>query len=216
MPDYFSPKRPIVRLALSLPELALSIGVSAASVEKMVAEGALPRPRRWHSRKLWLVAEVEAHLNDLPVDGEEPQRGASALDLWREQRALRDGQPGLPVPQPKTALAKYYRQVGFDPLTMKAEDLERLREVADKKWVESVPNTPMGKREKKILAHLAGHPLGTAVNSFDIRPVYFDAQQQLEIRGFIEVRPNPKGETYTPYYVLTEAGLKAWRVASGQ
>lgn len=59
----------IPRLALGRSELALSIGVSTGSIDVMVAEGVLPPPRRWHTRKLWIVSEVEAFLNDWPTEG---------------------------------------------------------------------------------------------------------------------------------------------------
>lgn len=76
-------KRPIVRIALT--EVALAIGVSAASADQMVAEGALPPPRKWHSRKLWLVSEVEAYLNERPVDGAEA-RGARNREFGQNLR----------------------------------------------------------------------------------------------------------------------------------
>lgn len=62
-------QRQIPRLALNRNELALAIGVSGNSVDAMVKEGALPPPRKWHTRKLWLVSEVEAAMSDWPADG---------------------------------------------------------------------------------------------------------------------------------------------------
>lgn len=62
--------RPISRIALNRTEVALAIGVSANTVDAMVKEGALPPARKWHSRKLWLVAEIEAALSEWPVDGQ--------------------------------------------------------------------------------------------------------------------------------------------------
>jgi predicted DNA-binding transcriptional regulator AlpA len=58
--------RPVPRLALNRIEVAAAIGISPVSVDVMVSEGALPPPRQWHSRKIWLVAEVEAYLTELP------------------------------------------------------------------------------------------------------------------------------------------------------
>jgi predicted DNA-binding transcriptional regulator AlpA len=62
---------PLIRITLGPTEVAESIGVSVASVDKMVREGALPRPRIWHSRKLWLVSEIEAYLSEWPTDEDE-------------------------------------------------------------------------------------------------------------------------------------------------
>ncbi|MCZ4501015.1 MAG: hypothetical protein JWQ74_3570 [Marmoricola sp.] len=62
--------RPVPRIALSRTEVATAIGVSPDSVDTMVDEGVLPRPRRWHTRKIWLVAEIEAFLTELPSDGQ--------------------------------------------------------------------------------------------------------------------------------------------------
>lgn len=70
--------KPLPRLALNRTELAVSIGVSPTSIDVMVAEGALPHPRKWHTRKLWIVAEVEAYLMEWPSDGEE------RIDTWAD------------------------------------------------------------------------------------------------------------------------------------
>lgn len=63
--------RLILRLGLNRTELALSIGVSPNTVDKMVADGALPHPRKWNTRKIWLVAEVEAAMLEWPSTGPE-------------------------------------------------------------------------------------------------------------------------------------------------
>src|SRR5438128_1606316 len=91
-------KRPIVRLALNRSEVALSIGVSIGSVDQMVAEGALPKPRKCHTRKLWLVAEIEAYLQDWPIEGGEARRvDLSPLENWRDEQHLRKGREGCPI-----------------------------------------------------------------------------------------------------------------------
>jgi predicted DNA-binding transcriptional regulator AlpA len=74
-------RRPVVRLALNQAEVALAIGVSVSSVTAMVAEGILPPARRWRSRKLWLVSEIEAALSELPVDGYERPRRSEEIVL---------------------------------------------------------------------------------------------------------------------------------------
>jgi hypothetical protein len=34
----------------------------------MVKEGFLPKPRKWHTRKIWLVSEIETALYEWPTD----------------------------------------------------------------------------------------------------------------------------------------------------
>lgn len=63
------PDRPIPRLGLNRSEVATAIGVSVNTVDEMVLEGFLPKPRRWHSRKIWIVSEIELALMERPVDG---------------------------------------------------------------------------------------------------------------------------------------------------
>jgi hypothetical protein len=57
------------RIALSRTVVAVSIGVSPDSVDRMVEEGFLPQPRRWHTHKLWIVSEIEVAITQWPQDG---------------------------------------------------------------------------------------------------------------------------------------------------
>lgn len=78
-------KEPYVpRLGLNRTEVALAIGVSVNTVDLMVTEGYLPRPRKWHSRKVWLVSEIAAAMSEWPEEGL-PRGGDDALDgdSWR-------------------------------------------------------------------------------------------------------------------------------------
>lgn len=74
----------IPRFGLNRVELATAIGVSANSVDLMVREGILPPPRRWHSRKIWLVADVLAAMASWPEDGgvQPGATGEDAGDDW--------------------------------------------------------------------------------------------------------------------------------------
>ena len=74
--------RAVPRLGLNRSEVALAIGVSANTVDVMVREGALPPPRRWNNRKIWLVAEIEAAMLEWPADGTAPAIDDDA-DHWR-------------------------------------------------------------------------------------------------------------------------------------
>jgi predicted DNA-binding transcriptional regulator AlpA len=84
MSDAVVSSRSVPRLGLNRAEVALSIGVSPNTVDLMVEEGYLPKPRKWHSRKLWLVAEIEAAMSEWPEDGILKQReDANDGDDWR-------------------------------------------------------------------------------------------------------------------------------------
>lgn len=71
--------RPIPRVGFNRSEVAIAIGVSTNTVDRMVEEGFLPRPRIWHTRKIWIVAEVQAAMLEWPVDGPPVDDG----DNWR-------------------------------------------------------------------------------------------------------------------------------------
>lgn len=76
--------RRVPRIGLNRAEVATSIGVCANTVDLMVKEGCLPPPRRWHSRKVWLISEIEAALQAWPEDGDIRDRGKDAgHDEWR-------------------------------------------------------------------------------------------------------------------------------------
>ena len=61
----------VPRISLSLDKVAIALDVSPNSVLRMVEEGRLPRPRVWHTRKLWRVVEIDAALAEWPTEGEE-------------------------------------------------------------------------------------------------------------------------------------------------
>lgn len=211
-------RRPIIRLALSRAELALSIGVSVGSIDQMVEEGALPHPRRWHSRKLWLVSDVEAHLSEWPSD--EDDSGWNDYEPPETSTAVAkpaNGPGGYPMVRDRyDPLTRYYERIGFDPLTMGHEDMIRLQREAEEKWAASIPGTPLGKRELNALKQLGEHGVGVPVEASLIKNCGPDTEDRLKARGFIETRPHPKSPTSVESYVLTEAGLNAWRDTLGQ
>ena len=84
--DPKSSSRLVPRIGLSRAEVALAIGFSVNSVDLMVAEGFLPKPRIWHSRKVWLVSEIEASMSEWPEDGlplSKGEKDAEDRDMWR-------------------------------------------------------------------------------------------------------------------------------------
>jgi hypothetical protein len=180
----------------------------------MVAEGVLPPPRKWHSRKLWLVSEVEAYLNELPIDGEGPstRRFDDRLGeaLWEPKSEPVTGPGGYTIITDRNhPLKKYYDKLGFDPATMGQDDMSRLMAEAEARWKASIPGTPLGKRERAALEQLAAHGPGVAVHWRSIKcgP---DTEDRLKARGFLETRYQSKYPDRIESYVLTNAGFEAW------
>ncbi len=211
MTERLANKRPIVRLALTKTEVALAIGVGTASVDTMVAEGALPRPRVWHSKKLWLVSEIEAALNELPVEGE--MKRASSLQEWRSDNAYYEpkrGVGGYPiVDDPKDPVRKYYDDLGFDPRTMGKKEMHELTQAAAKRWRASIPGTPLNKRERNSLVQFGRLGANVKVSWDQIKGMGPDTVDRLEARGFIEVRYHNNDKTHLESFLLTDAGFAA-------
>lgn len=79
-----APGQSVPRLCLNRNEVAASLGVSPNTVDEMVREGNLPEPKRWHTRKLWLVSEISAYIAEWPTDGGTGRAIApSTEDVWR-------------------------------------------------------------------------------------------------------------------------------------
>ncbi|MQB09579.1 hypothetical protein DXT96_06880 [Agrobacterium sp. ICMP 6402] len=74
--------RNVPRLGLNRAEVASAIGVSANTVDLMVEEGFLPKPRKWHSRKVWLVSDVIAAMSSWPEDGATKKQEGADDDRW--------------------------------------------------------------------------------------------------------------------------------------
>ncbi|MFK4823189.1 helix-turn-helix transcriptional regulator [Paenochrobactrum sp. BZR 588] len=58
----------VPRIGLNRSEVALAIGVSPNTVDVMVSEGMLPPPKKWHSRKVWLISEIIAAMAEWPTE----------------------------------------------------------------------------------------------------------------------------------------------------
>ena len=76
--------RPVPRLGLNRTEVALALGVSVNTVDRMVEDGSLPPPRRWHTRMFWRPAEIDAAMSEWPIDGQTSEE-AGAPEDWRAQ-----------------------------------------------------------------------------------------------------------------------------------
>jgi hypothetical protein len=181
-----------------------------SSVDKMVLDGALPPPRRWHTRPLWLVAEIEAHLNEWPIDGQAPADHNEWDDIGLAIPATKPvkGRGGfLVVTAPSDSLKQFYDRLGFNPKTMGEDEFMELQRAANERWRVSVPGTPMGKRELSALAQLASHGAGVFVPFASIKGCGPDTEERLQARGFLEIRAKSDGRVEG--YVLTSAGLRA-------
>jgi hypothetical protein len=193
-----SDRRPIVRLALTRAELALSIGMSVGSIDKMVEEGVLPPPRRWHTRKLWLVTEVEAALLDLPVDGEveanpwdEVLEGPRALTA-RQQKNIRETLEKLEY---RSSLPEAERQA--------------LHQQEERDWEAAILKSPMSVRERTVLKQLAEAGVGTKLNTREIKGGS-DAFERLKLRGYADLNLQPRHPDRHHEYWATQEGVTAW------
>lgn len=74
--------RNVPRLGLNRAEVASAIGVSANTVDLMVEEGFLPKPRKWHTRKVWLVSDVVAAMASWPEEGGSKLEEGADSDRW--------------------------------------------------------------------------------------------------------------------------------------
>jgi len=218
----------VPRLALSRSELAISIGVSPTSIDVMVEEGVLPPPRQWHTRKLWIVQEVQAALMEWPEAGEGAAKesyfdGASVGPIQaKPQRNVEPplevslGKGGYPIADgPKDPLQQYYDKLGFDPLTMGEADMKRLTEEAHARWIASIPGSKITKRELNALEILVAAGVDVPVLETAVKGMGDDTRVRLEARGFIT-----SAETFSPEKVsqgfsrrevrLQQSGLNAW------
>ncbi|MCX5517780.1 hypothetical protein OSH10_04980 [Kaistia defluvii] len=177
--------RPLIRLALSRVEVAQSIGVSVSSVDKMIEEGALPPPRKWHSRKLWLVSEVEAYLNEWPsMDGSAPDDRPVQDRTWLDD----------------TPHQRYLDMLGGDP-----DEFRRQYQAAKAEWRASIPNSPLNKRERAALTQFS-RP-GIEVEARTVKGAGIETAERLEARGYIEIHFSEPNRVRG--YVLTDKGMQA-------
>jgi hypothetical protein len=172
----------------------------------MVAEGALPPPRKWHSRKLWLVSEIEAHLNEWPTECDEDENRWGNSSGLLNVPATNAGR--LPISSsPDGPLQEYHDRIGFDPRTMDASETRRLQEAADIQWRASVPGSPLNKLEQKALLQFERHGAGVLVSCNAIKGLGLNTADRLEARGFIDI--HFRSPDRLEGYVLTDAGLSA-------
>lgn len=75
------PSRHIPRLGMNRVELSQSIGVSVDTIDRMVEDGFLPPPKKWHNRNIWVISEVEKAMLNWPT-----KAGESHIPFaWEEE-----------------------------------------------------------------------------------------------------------------------------------
>ncbi len=78
------PVNTVPRIGLNRVEVALALGVSPNTVDVMVGEGVLPPPKKWHTRKVWLISEIVAAMAEWPTENQGSLvRDADEGDDWR-------------------------------------------------------------------------------------------------------------------------------------
>jgi len=183
----------------------------------MVAEGFLPHPKKWHSRKIWVVAEVEAAMMRWPSDG--PTSGNDdddwnmdgGLEAWNTEpkKKVAINYPGFNTT--RDPMKEYYDRLGFDPATMEHADLVRLEDEAHQRWLAEVPSLPLNKLERKVMAQLAATGANVKISSKELKHCGPDTEERLLARGFIKTFPMVKFPDRVGFYMLTEAGYGEWK-----
>ncbi|GAA0569522.1 hypothetical protein GCM10009099_04020 [Caenispirillum bisanense] len=79
MPRYDALPPSLQPRGLSREAAAGYVGVSPGTFDKLVSEGAMPRPKRVGARKLWDRAALDIAFEALPVDG-----ASSDVNPWDE------------------------------------------------------------------------------------------------------------------------------------
>lgn len=195
--------RPVPRIALSRAEVALAIGVSTNSVDLMVKEGTLPKPRKWHTRKIWIVAEIEASMFNWPVDGEEEAEDWTASnDVPPAAAAARKIVDGKRSTKAEESYALF--------LQLGAEGFREHYKERHREWAANLPNEPLNKLERLALEQLARHGVGVPVNSRDVKKLGPGTEERLKLRGFIGNNFRKKFPDRVQDYWITEAGIEAW------
>jgi len=63
---------PAPRIAVKIDTAAAMLGISVSTFQDWVRLRILPKPRTVNRNALWLVSELEAAANDLPVSDDKP------------------------------------------------------------------------------------------------------------------------------------------------
>lgn len=118
--------------------------------------------------------------------------GQTALAKWQWEngRAIsttpRKGKGGFDIiDDPKHPLAKWYKDLGFNPETMNEADLQRLIKKAENHWKASIPEKKVGKREWAALEKLTQIGVGRRILQWKVSGCGDDTLARLVARGFV-------------------------------
>lgn len=201
-------------------EAARYIGVGTTKFDDLVKDGRMPTGKRIDGRVVWDRYQLDASFTDLP------ENGGNMIDAILAKAARNDEYETdllylYPAPrqQPKQRrsedipreLLKYYRDIGFDPKTMGERELGELQNKAEQEWVASVPGRPIGKRERDALEDLSKHGVGVFVDRREVKGCGSDTEDRLVARGYITTKNNAKFPDRIAGYILTKAGMAAWK-----
>lgn len=71
--DARRPPLPLMPRLVARAMAASYVGIGVTKFDELVKAGRLPRPKKIDARRLWDVRELDAAVDDLPVDGEPAQ-----------------------------------------------------------------------------------------------------------------------------------------------
>lgn len=209
------------------------VGVSVTKFDELVADGRMPAPVRVDGRVLWDRIKIDMAFGDL----DEFEASSSTLvdlgggrpeTLTKAKQAPPNGRSGssryastpvekgpsgwvLPL-SPGDAIDEWYRALGFDPLTMTAEDMVRLQGEAHVRWQAKVVASPLGKRERDALRQFASIEAGQHVHHSKIKGMGYNTAERLQARGFVEIHHFASDQSRLDGWVLTVEGKEAVEV----
>ena len=201
-------------------EAARYIGVSTTKFDELVKDGRMPKGKRIDGRVVWDRYKLDASFTDLP-DKEENTIDAILARAGRVDDSKTDLPNLRPVPHPRPKqrrsediprdLVKYCRNIGFDPKAMREKELGKLQKKAEEEWLASIPDRPISKREADALGYLSIHGVGVFVDWREVKGCGSDTGDRLVARGYITTKNNAKFPDRIAGYILTKAGMAAWK-----
>lgn len=205
-------------------EAARYIGVGTTKFDELVKDGRMPKGKRIDGRVVWDRYKLDVSFTDLP-DNVGNMIDAILAKASRDNDRKHDLPDLSPAPRQQLKqrrsediprdLLKYYRNIGFDPKTMREKELGKLQKKAEEEWLASIPDRPISKREADALGYLSKHGVGVFVDWKEVKGCGSDTGDRLVARGYITTKNNTKFPDRIAGYILTKAGMAAWKKIEG-